>query len=307
MPKVSVIIPVYYNEESLPLLFAELLKLEKSLQKNGLELELIFVDDGSGDTSFGELLKIKQQREQTRIIKLARNFGAMRACKVGAQFVTGDSFVFLAADLQDPPELIFEMVERWQDGAKFVICVRDKRDDPFTSRLFAVIYYRLLRLYIIPDFPPQGYDLSLMDRALLPYLLQSGRTTYLQVFLYWLGFSPSVIHYNRQKRLHGRSRWNFAKRLAAALDVLLGFSVVPIRVISLIGLFVSLVSFSYGNLVLIGVLLGKSVVPGFATLASLLSFLLGLVIVMLGVIGEYIWRIFDEVNHRPESVIEAVY
>ena len=307
MPKVSVIVPVYFNEESLPVLFAELLKIEQSLQKNGMELELIFVDDGSGDNSFGELLKIKQQRDQTRVVKLARNFGAIRACKTGAQFVTGDSFVFLAADLQDPPELILEMVERWQSGAKFVICVRDKRDDPFISKLFSTFYYLLLRLYIVPDFPPQGYDLSLMDHALLPYLLQSGRTTYLQVFLYWLGFSPSVIHYNRQKRLYGRSRWNFAKRLSAALDVLLGFSVMPIRAISLLGLLVSLVSFSYGCLVLIGALLGKSVVPGFATLASLLSFLLGLVIIMLGVIGEYIWRIFDEVNNRPESVVEAIY
>jgi len=308
MPKVSVIVPVYYNAESLPLLFAELLKIEQSLHKDGLDLELIFVDDGSGDDSFAELIKIKQQREQTRIVKLARNFGAIRAAKAGAQFITGDSFVFLAADLQDPPELILEMVKHWQEGAKYVICVRNERDDPFSSKLFSAIYYYLLRLYIIPNFPPKGYDLALHDKVLLPYLLQqSGRTSYLQVFLFWLGFSPTVIHYNRQKRQHGRSRWNFAKRLTASLDVLLGFSVIPIRMVSLVGLLVSMVSFSYGGIVVIGAILGKSIVPGFATLAALLSFLLGLVIVMLGLIGEYIWRIFDEVNHRPESVIEAIY
>jgi polyisoprenyl-phosphate glycosyltransferase len=308
MPKVSVIIPVYYNQESLPLLFVELSKIEQVLQKDGFELELIFVDDGSGDNSFGELLKIKQQRPETRLVKLTRNFGAIRACKIGAQFVTGDSFVFLAADLQDPPELIFDMVKNWQEGAKYVICVRNGRDDPITTKLFSAIYYSLLRLYVIPNFPPQGYDLALHDKALLPYLLQqSGRTIYLQVFLYWLGYKPTVIYYNRQKRQYGHSRWNFAKRFAASLDVLLGFSVIPIRAISLIGLLVSLVSFSYGIIVVVSAFFGKSVVPGFATLAALLTFLLGLVIIMLGVIGEYIWRIFDEVNQRPEAVIEAIY
>lgn len=187
-----------------------------------------------------------------------------------------------------------------------MICIREDRDDPLGSKIFAAIYYRLLRAYIIRDFPAQGYDLALMDRMILPHLLQCGQTTYLQVFLYWLGFVPKVIQYKRQKREHGRSRWNFSKKLSAALDVLLGFSVFPIRLISLIGLIVSMLSFMYGTVVVVGALLGKSVMPGFATLAALLSFLLGLVIVMLGMIGEYIWRIYDEVNRRPEAVIEQV-
>ena len=306
MPKLSVVVPVYYNAESLPPLFEKLQAVERQLHQLGLDLELIFVDDGSGDASFQALQAIKAQRPATRLVKLSRNFGAMRACKAGAQFVTGDCFSFLAADLQDPPELLVEMAARWQQGAKFVLCTRAERDDPLLSRLWAALYYRLLRLLVLPSFPPGGYDLALMDQALLPHLLQSGRTAHLQVSLFWLGFRPEIIAYKRLKREHGRSHWSFAKRLTASLDVLLGFSVVPIRLISLLGLGVSLASFSYGAVVIVAALMGIRPVPGFASLAALISFLLGLIIVMLGVIGEYLWRIFEEVNHRPEAVIDEV-
>ena len=308
MRKVSVIVPVYYNEPSLPLLFVRLQEVERQLQVQGLELELVFVDDGSGDGSLEALLKIREQRPGTRVIKLARNFGAVRAAKAGAQFVTGDCFGFLAADLQDQPEIILQMARLWQAGSKFVICVRANRDDPALSRLFASLYYRLVRLYVARGFPEGGYDLALMDSAMLPYLLGSGKTIYLPVFLYSLGFKPTVMTYERQKRPFGRSRWTFGKRLAAALDVLFGFSIIPIRVISATGFIVAIAGFGYGLLVVAETLLGGgSSVPGFATLVALLVFLLGLVIIMLGVIGEYLWRIFEEVNERPEAVIEKVY
>ena len=124
MKKLSVVIPVYYNEESLPVLFAELLETEKKLQNKNVELELIFVDDGSGDNSLHELLKIKQQHRNTKVIKLTRNFGVAHASKAGIQFVTGDCFLILAADLQDSPSLIIEMVDRWLNGTKFVVCTR---------------------------------------------------------------------------------------------------------------------------------------------------------------------------------------
>ena len=307
MSKVSVVVPVYYNAQSLPLLSSKLLEVEQKLNQKGVELELIFVDDGSGDGSLQELLKFKKHRQSTRIIKLTRNFGAIHALKVGAQFVTGDCFVFLVADLQDPPELIVEMVDRWQAGNKYVICVRTERNDPLGTKIFAHIYYRLLRLYVVKDFPEGGYDLALMDRVMLPYFQQGGKTVYAQVFMYWLGFRPEVLYYTRQKRFQGRSRWTFAKKLSAFLDVLLGFSVVPIRMISLLGWLVSLMSFGYGAWAILVRLFGRAEVPGFATLASLISFLLGLVIIMLGIIGEYLWRIFEETNKRPETVIDEVY
>jgi glycosyltransferase involved in cell wall biosynthesis len=305
--KLSVVVPVYFNEPSLPPLFEALSGVEQSLLAKNVEMELVFVDDGSGDGSLAELLKIKALRPATRIIKLTRNFGAVHASKAGLQFVTGDCFLTLAADFQDPPDLIPTMVDRWLQGAKFVICQRTGRADPPASRPFAYIFYRLARFFVIEDYPSRGYDLALMDRALLPYLQNTSKNINPPLFAYWLGFRPQVILYERQKRTFGKSRWTLPKKIAFFLDSLLGFSVAPIRFISLIGFLVSLASFGYGTLILVGALRGKTVVLGFATIVTILSFLLGLIIIMLGVIGEYIWRIFDELNKRPESVIDEIY
>jgi glycosyltransferase involved in cell wall biosynthesis len=304
--KISVVIPVYWNALSLPFLFAELSKTENQLITKGYELELIFVDDGSGDNSLEELLKIKQSRAQTKIIKLARNFGAIHATKTGLQFVTGDCFLVLAADLQDPPDLILEMLPWWEQGCKFVICMRKSRRDPLVTKLFSALYYWLLRWFVVSDYPKGGYDLGLMDRAMLPYLQQSSKNINTPLFAYWLGFKPHVIHYERRERTHGRSRWSFAKKFKFFLDSFLGFSVVPIRMISLIGIIVSFLSFCYAFLILFNTLTGRAAVPGFATIVALISFLLGLVIVMLGIIGEYLWRIFDETNKRPDAVIDEI-
>lgn len=305
--KISVVIPVYWNGPSLPLLFAEITETERKLAEKGYVLELIFVDDGSGDDSLAQLLKIKQQREETKIIKLSRNFGAVHASKTGFHFVTGDCFLVLPADLQDPPSLVLEMLEEWEKGCKFVLCTRATRRDPIVTRVFSSFYYWLLRLFVVPNYPKGGYDVALMDRALLPYLQNSSKNINTPLFAYWLGFKPHVIHYERRERQHGRSRWSFAKKVKFFLDSFLGFSILPIRMITLVGVIVSLLSFGYGFLILVNALIGRTAVAGFATIVALLSFLLGMVIIMLGIIGEYLWRIFDETNKRPEAVIEQIY
>jgi dolichol-phosphate mannosyltransferase len=304
--RLSVVVPVFFNEGSLPHLFRELQDVERQLLALGVELELIFVDDGSGDGSFGELVKIKAARPATRLVKLSRNFGAVHASKAGLQFVTGDGFLVLAADLQDPPMLVLDMVRHWRAGAKFVTCVRAKRSDPPLTTLFASVYYRLLRAVVVPNYPDGGYDLALMDRVMLPHMQSSGKNINPNVFAFWLGFAPTVIPYERRPRVHGKSRWTFGKKVKFFLDTLLGFSIVPLRLISLTGLVVSAISLAFVGFVVVNGLLGRYDVPGFATLASIISFLLGLVICMLGVIGEYVWRIFDEINRRPEAVIEEV-
>lgn len=305
--KVSIVVPVYWNEQSLAPLFTELQNVESELARKSCSLELIFVDDGSGDRSLEELLKIKAQREATKVVKLTRNFGAIHASKTGLHFVTGDCFMILAADLQDPPELILQMVERWRAGCKFVLCARTGRHDPMGAKLLSAFYYWLLRLFVVKDYPRGGFDLALMDRALLPYLQASSKNINTPLFAYWLGYKPEIIHYQRRERQHGKSRWTFSKRIKFFLDSILGFSILPIRMISLIGVIVSFLSFTYGFWIFINTVLGHTAVPGFATIVALMSFLLGLVIIMLGVIGEYLWRIFDEVNKRPESVIDDIY
>lgn len=307
MNTVTVIVPVYHNEHSLPELARELHAVEEQLGKRGLRLQKVFVDDGSGDASLERLLEIKRSYEHVTVVKLTRNFGAIQAVKAGLPFVEGDCFVFLAADLQDPPALILTLVDAWSSGAKYVVCARARRADPLLQRLFARLYYRLLRAMVVADYPRGGFDLALMDRAFLPHLIASGKNVNISLFGHWLGFKPTVIEYERQKRRHGRSRWTVTKRIKLFLDSLLGFSIVPIRTISLIGVFVSVVSFGYGALVAISALFGDKQVPGFAALATLTAFLLGLIIMMLGIIGEYVWRIADETSQRPETVVDEVF
>jgi glycosyltransferase involved in cell wall biosynthesis len=307
MKKVSVIVPVYFNEGSLPVLAEELRAVERQLLDRGVALELIFVDDGSGDGSYRELLAIKARRPETVVVKLARNFGAVHAYKTGFRFVTGDCFLCLAADLQDPPSLILDVVDRWLAGSKYVICAREKRRDPFLTRLFAALYYRLLRLLVVKDYPEGGFDLALMDRRMLPHMLAGAKNFNPNVFAFWLGFKPDRISYVRRERKYGRSRWTFAKKLKFFLDTLLGFSIAPLRAVSLVGFVVAVLSVGYGTTVLLNAAFRGSDVPGFATLASLITFLLGTIICILGVIGEYLWRIFDEVNRRPEAVIDEIH
>jgi len=304
MKSISIIVPVYYNEGSLPFLFIELKKLEQTLLQKEIAMELIFVEDGSGDQSFLELIKIKRQRPTTKIIKLSRNFGNIRAEKAGYRYVTGDCFCALAADLQDPPELIAKMVDYWLAGEKFVICVREQREDPPLTTFFANLFYKLVRGFVIKNYPKGGFDLALMDKVMLPYMKNSGKNINTAMFAYSLGFEPKIIEYKRQKRLHGKSRWTFAKKFNYFIDSILGFSIIPLRLISWVGIFLAIISFGYGLYVILEVIIQGREVPGFASLFTLTAFLSGITLTMLGIIGQYIWRIFDEINGTPESVVE---
>lgn len=303
----SVVIPVYFNAESLPLLFTELQRLEQQLNSRDVDMELIFVNDGSGDNSLEELLRIKSTRPKTKVISLSRNFGAVAASKTGFQFATGDALVIQSADLQDPTEQIALMVDHWLAGNKFVLSARASRGDPPVTRMFAWIYYRILELAVVKGYPQNGFDLMLLDKAMLPYMKSSTKHTNPNLYAYWLGFNPVTLYYNRRKRQHGKSRWTFWKKVGFLVDTVSGFSVAPIRVLSAFGFIVALGSFIYGiNIVLAG-LLGAIPVRGFATLAALISFFSGLILVMLGVLGEYLWRVFDAVNNKPESVIDEAF
>lgn len=306
MKTISVVVPVYYNAKSLDPLFQELQKVEASLAERECALELIFVDDGSGDDSFDKLLKIKAQRQATRVVKLARNFGAMESSKLGLRYVNGDAFMWLSADLQDPPEYIPIMVDHWLAGSKFVVYARAARQDPLLTRFFAGFYYWLLEKLVVKGYPRGGYDLALMDKAMLEPIRDSGKNVNYMLLAYWLGFTPHITYYTRVERAYGKSRWRFAKKLKLFADSFLGFSAIPIRLITLVGLVVSLLSFTYGAVILVYALFGVRDVAGFSTLVTLITFLLGLIILMLGIIGEYILRIYDQVSGRPEAVIETV-
>lgn len=306
MTILSIVIPVYGNAGSLPLLFEKLQQIEEQLLIEDVSMDLIFVNDGSPDDSMSFLIDFKSRRPATTVVKLTRNFGAVHASKCGLSFVKGDCFMLLAADLQDPPELIFEMLKRWRAGSKFVICERSSRKDPLVSKLYSAIFYKLVRGFVMDNYPQKGYDMALMDKALLAPMVNSSKNIFTPLLAYWLGYRPDTIYYDRPKRIHGKSGWTFKKKFNAFLDVMLGFSATPLRMMSGVGAVVAAVSFTYGSLVVINALLGNVPVPGFAALMAAITFLLGTIIVMLGVIGEYLWRIFDEINKRPEVVIEHV-
>lgn len=302
----SIVVPVYGNAGSLPLLFEKLLQIEDRLLVDNMSMDLIFVNDGSPDDSMSLLTNFKSVRPATTVVKLTRNFGAVHASKCGLSFAKGDCFMSLAADLQDPPDLIFEMIKRWRAGSKFVICERSSRSDPWLSKLYSAIFYKLVRGLVMHDYPQKGYDMALMDKALLAPMVNSSKNIFTPLLAHWLGYRADTIYYDRPKRLHGKSGWTFKKKFNSFLDVMLGFSVTPIRMMSGIGAVVAAISFIYGSAVVLNALLGNVPVPGFAALMAAITFLLGTIIVMLGVIGEYLWRIFDEINKRPEVVIEHV-
>jgi dolichol-phosphate mannosyltransferase len=303
----SVIVPVYFNADSLPLLFDELLKFEDKLGRLKMKLEIVFVDDGSGDNSFELLMEFRQRRPGTKIVRLSRNFGASAATRAGHSFVTGDCFFYLSADLQDPLDHVIEMVQYWLQGEKFVISARATRDDPAPTKFYASLFYRLVRLGITSDYPSGGIGLMLMDKVMLPFMTNSPHRVNLNMYAHWLGFHPKQLTYDRIKRARGRSRWTFWRKFQYFIDTFTGFSPVPLRVMSALGLFIACLSVLYAAVVFISALSGGITVTGFAALAVLTSFLGGCILFMLGVIGEYLWRIFIQVSGRPDAIVDELY
>jgi polyisoprenyl-phosphate glycosyltransferase len=303
----SIVIPVYFNGPSLLILAEDIRQFEEELDKRQMTLDLIFVDDGSKDDSFNELMKIKQKRPQTKVIKLSRNFGAVAASKRGFQYVEGDCFSILSADLQDPISQVLRMLDEWLAGNQFIFSVRAKRKDPFFTKLFASVYYKLLHLIVSKTYPKGGFDLMLMDKIMLPYMQNSAKNTNPNMFAYWLGVEPKILQYQRNERKFGKSRWTFRKKLRLMLDTFTGFSVLPLQIISLVGLITASASFFYGAYMFTVALLYGLGSSGFATLVVLLSFFSGLLLLTLSIIGEYIWRIFEIVSEKPESIVQETH
>jgi glycosyltransferase involved in cell wall biosynthesis len=303
---ITVIIPVFQNELSIRPLFDRLGLVEESLFKISTKLEVIVVEDGSSDNSFGVLKQIQSQRPDTIVIRHTRNFGSISAIKTGLRFGSGSAFVILAADLQDPPELILDMAEAWKGGSKFVICERSTRDDPLVSKIFSKLFYLFLRKFIMRDYPKGGFDLSLFDAELLPSVLDSSKSTYIPVLLWWLGYEPHVIEYSRVKRLHGKSQWTFGKKVSAFLDIMFTFSFFPIRLLLASGIIITLCSFGYGSFIFVNAINQKVSVPGFATISMFLAFITGTFFLAIGILGEYVSKIFQQLNGRPDAVVREV-
>ena len=306
MNKLSIIIPIFFNEDTLNNLFQKLILLEEEFKRKKTELEFIFVDDGSEDDSILYLLKFKENKKNVKIIKLTRNFGAVLACKEGFRHASGDCVTSLAADLQDPPENILKMYEKWIEGKKFVACIRKNRDDGFLKIITAKLFYILVRKFIIQNYPKNGYDMALLDFSMLKYLMNGSKAIHFPMQLYWLGYRPEIIYYERLKRKSGKSRWSPYKMISTALDVILGFSPKFIQLLSITGICISFLSLIYGLIIIISALLGNIPVPGYASIIVLNSFFFGIIIFYISIVQEYLWRIFVDLSKTSEVIVDEI-
>lgn len=305
-PKFSIVVPVYYNELNLPYTIPRLKELQKLLPD--FELEFIFVDDGSKDSSLSILLEEREKDERIKVIKLSRNFGSMSAIQAGLLQATGDCVGIIAADLQDPPELFVEMIDKWKNGKKVVLATRSDREESLSQKTFSNSYYFLLEKLALKGYPKGGFDFVLIDKQVVQELTHiEEKNTNVMSLIYWLGHDQELIPYVRQQRKLGKSRWTMSKKIKLFVDSFVSFSYTPIRFMSIIGFVTAVLSFLYGIFVVIGTLFGFIELQGWTTIIALITFLLGIIMIMLGIIGEYMWRILDESRRRPPYIIDEIY
>jgi dolichol-phosphate mannosyltransferase len=297
-------VPIYYNELNIPPFYQAL--TETVLSQKAFDYEIIFVDDGSLDNSFAELLKLRALDSKVKIIKLARNFGGHEATITGFSYATGDCLTVIAADLQDPLELIMEMYEKWQTGCKVVLAERESRNDKWHEKLFASLYYSIIKKHVLPNIPRKGFDAFMLDRQVYEHIIRmSGKNTNINGLILWCGFPYETILYTRKKREIGKSRWTFAKKVKTFIDTFLGFSYLPIRWMSVIGLLISLIAFAFAVWILIDVIVNGSPIAGWPSMMVVFLGVAGIQLIFLGIIGEYLWRNLDETRQRPLTVVEA--
>lgn len=300
--KISIVVAVYQNAGSLTQTHAQISALFDGPLR-GQDLEIIFVNDGSTDGSMEELRSIHAGDSRVKVISFTRNFGQMAAMLAGFAEATGDAIINISADLQDPVELIPEMVRQWQGGSEIVVCYRTNRSDPMAAKMFSSLAYSILRISV-PQIPKGGFDYVLMDRLAMDHFnAMDTRHRFFQGDLLWPGYRTSFIPYERRERKVGRSQYNFAKKLKNFIDAILDSSYLPIRAMSLAGVFTSISGLLYSISILVAWFFGATPFEGWAPLMMVILIIGGMLMVMLGIIGEYVWRINEEVRRRPNYII----
>ena len=304
MAKVSVITPFFNEAGNLPEWKDRLLAVFDALQEDH---EFVLVDDHSQDRGSSYARDWALRDRNVRYIRLARNQGSHAACAAGLAHCIGDCAVLLAADLQDPPETIHQLLEAWRTGYDVVWAARaERKGEKWSTRLFAGAFYWLMRRIALPDMPSKGADFLLIDRKVIDtYNAIPERNTSFLAMILWMGFRQTTIEYVKQARRAGRSKWTFAKKLKLLIDSVVSFSYTPIRLMSALGLLMAFCGFLYALSVIVGRLAGwVTAGTGFAALMTVLLVGQGLILAMLGILGEYLWRTFDEARGRPRYIIE---
>jgi glycosyltransferase involved in cell wall biosynthesis len=301
-PLASVVVPVYYNAGSLPALCRRLAGVAERLQS--LTFEFIFVDDGSGDESFDVLRELSRTDPRIRAFRLSRNYGSNTAILAGLTYSQGECVTVIAADLQDPPELIPEMVAAWSDGAEVVLAARRRRADPWATRISASVFNRLFRRFVFPDWPRGGCDFILVSKRVAAILAQMAeKNSYIFGQAMWVGFERRTILYERSEREHGRSRWTTLRKVKYFIDAFTAFSYLPVRVASLLGFVFAIAGFAYAAAIIVLRLANAIQEPGFAALMVVVLLAAGVQLIVIGLIGEYLWRVLEESRGRPPFLV----
>lgn len=304
MSKISIIIPVYYNADTLMDLYEDM--KAKILSDIG-EYELVMVDDGSGDDSWQVMNRIKEMDSHVKLVRLSRNFGEHAALLAGLSVCTGDCAVTKQADLQEDSSLIVEMYDSWKKGNKVVLAVRRSRDESRVKIFFANLYYALIRKFVNKKMPSGGCDCYLIDRKVIEVLERlDEKNSSLTLQVLWAGFQTDMIYFDRKDREKGKSRWTFSKKYKLVVDSMMSFSYVPIRFMLLVG-----AGFNIGAVILfISVLVEYfrtgTPIAGWASLMCVILCASGLILLMMGILGEYVWRALDAARARPPFIIDTV-
>lgn len=301
--KISLVIPVYYNQDNLNPLYNDI--KEKLLVHNEYEWEIVMVNDGSKDNSYEVMKQLARKDDRIKIYSLSRNFGSHAAILCGLAQCTGDCAVVKAADLQEPTELVLEMVESWKAGNNVVLAVRADRQEGKGQTAFANLYYWLTRKTALPDMPKGGFDVYLLDRKVIGVLMQlDERNSALTGQILWSGFRTAHVYYTRLQREIGTSRWTLKKKIRLVSDTLFSFSTLPITIVSMIGTLSCAGALIWAILVFIFKIMGLISVSGWTTLFMFNLFSFGVIMLTLGILGGYLWRAFDASRNRPPYIIE---
>lgn len=303
---ISITIPVYQNEGSLKPLHE---RIVKAISKTSIktEYEIIFVDDGSTDNSIKELLEIKKKDSNVTIIKLSRNFGQHAANNAAFKHVKGDIIVNMSADLQDPPELITAMINHLINKCDIVLAVRKTVSEKLSKRITSWIHYRLVRISI-PNYPAKGFDFwAVNKKAFSAFMTYNDIVRRNQIDLLSIGFKVSEIPYDKALRTHGKSQYNFFKRLNISLSQILATAYWPLRLSSSLGFLFTISGFIYAIYLLILYFYRDTPFNGWTPIMMLILIIGGIIMLMLGIIGEYLWRIYFETKKRPLFFIDEIY
>ncbi len=302
---VTILIPAYNEEEVLPMLYERLVKLMDSLPQ--YNFELLFVNDGSKDKTLDLIKEMRKNDSRVCYVNLSRNFGKETAMIAGFDYVKGDCMINIDADLQDPPELIPEMLKYWEEGYDDVYAKRKSRkgESPL-KKLTSWGYYRILQSMTNITIQTDTGDFRLLDRRCVEAIRQMRESQRYTKGLYsWIGYKKKEILYDRDPRAAGKTKWNYRKLTNLSIDGITSFTTAPLRWAALIGILVSLLGFIYMIVIIARTLLYGIDVPGYASIMVIILFLGGLQLIFLGVIGEYLGRAFYEAKHRPLYFIDC--